>query len=209
MKQRRHTTQGWELYIQWKDHSKNWVKLKDMKNAYPIEVAEYAIANKIHEEPAFAWWVPSTLKKRNRFISKVKIKYWQQTHKYDIEIPKSVKHSLELDQKNGDNQCWEAIMTKMATVRVAFQVFYVESNQLAPGYQEIKCHMIFDVKLGENFRRKARNVAGGHVTDPPSSITYSSVVSRESVRIALLIAALNDLEVLSADIQNVYLHTKC
>jgi hypothetical protein len=68
-------TQGWELCIQWKDHSANWVKLKDMKNAYPIEVAEYAIANKIHEEPAFAWWVPSARKKRNRFISKVKSKY--------------------------------------------------------------------------------------------------------------------------------------
>jgi hypothetical protein len=55
MKRRRHTTQGWELCIQWKDHSTNWVKLKDMKNAYPIEVAEYAIANKIHDEPAFAY----------------------------------------------------------------------------------------------------------------------------------------------------------
>jgi hypothetical protein len=113
-----------------------------------------------------AWWVPFTLKKRNRFLSKVKSKYWQQTHKYGIEIPKSVKHALELDQKNGDNQWWDAIMTEMANVRVAFQVFDGERKQLPPGYQEIKCHMIFDVKLGENFRRKARYVAGGHVTDP-------------------------------------------
>jgi hypothetical protein len=52
MKQRRQTTQGWELCLQWKDHSTNRIKLKDVKNAYPIEVAEYAIANKIHEEPA-------------------------------------------------------------------------------------------------------------------------------------------------------------
>jgi hypothetical protein len=139
----------------------------------------------------------------------MKSKYWQQTHKYGIEVPKSVKHALEIDQKNGDNQWWEAIMTEMANVRVAFQVFDGKSNQLQPGYQEIKCHMIFNVKLGENFRRKARYVAGGHVTDPPSSITYSSVVSRESVCIALLIAALNDLEILSADIQNAYLHAKC
>jgi hypothetical protein len=66
-------------------------------------VAEYAIVNKIHEEPAFAWWVPFTLKKRNRFLSRVKNKYWQQTHKYGIEISKGVKHALELDQKNGAN----------------------------------------------------------------------------------------------------------
>jgi Reverse transcriptase (RNA-dependent DNA polymerase) len=100
-------------------------------------------------------------------------------------------------------------MTEMANVRVAFQVFDGERKQLSPGYQEIKCHMIFDVKLGKNFRRKARYVAEGHATDPPSSITYSSVISRESVRVTLLIAALNDLEVLSADIQNAYLHAKC
>jgi hypothetical protein len=46
--------------------------------------------------------------------------------------------------------------------------------------------MIFDIKLGENFRRKARYVAGRHTTDPTTSFTYSSVVSRESVQIALL-----------------------
>lgn len=209
MRHRRRTTQGWELCVQWKDQSTTWVALKDMKNAFPLEVADYAIANKIDDEPAFAWWVPFTIKKRQRYISKIKSKYWQRTHKYGIEIPKSVAHALELDAKNGDTRWWDAIMKEMANVRVAFQKFEGEKQDLPPGFQEIKCHMIFDVKLGENFRRKARYVAGGHVTDPPATTTYSSVVSRESVRIALLIAALNDLEVLSADIQNAYLHAKC
>lgn len=209
MKYRRRTTQGWELCVQWKDQSTTWVSLKDMKNAYPLEVAEYAIANKIQDEPAFAWWVPFTIKKKKRYISKIKSKYWQRTHKYGIEIPKSVAHALALDAKNGDTRWWDAIMKEMANVRVAFQKFQGEKKDLPPGFQEIKCHIIFDVKLGENFRRKARYVAGGHVTDPPATTTYSSVVSRESVRIALLIAALNDLEVLSADIQNAYLHAKC
>ena len=59
----------------------------------------------------------------------------------------------------------------------------------------IKCHMIFDVKLGENFRRKARLVGGGHMTTAPRSITYSSVVSRDLVRIALTAAALNGLDI--------------
>eukprot|EP00804_Cyclotella_cryptica_P003089 CCRYP_006074-RA/>CCRYP_006074-RA protein AED:0.29 eAED:0.04 QI:0/0/0/0.75/0.33/0.5/4/0/1079 len=52
--------------------------------------------------------------------------------------------------------------------------------------------------------RKARLVAGGHVTDVPPTITYSSVVGRETVRIALTLAALNDLEVKVADIMNAY-----
>ena len=50
--------------------------------------------------------------------------------------------------------------------------------------------MIFDIKMGENFRRKARMVAGGHTTYNPEILMYLSVVSRDSVRIALTIAAL-------------------
>jgi hypothetical protein len=49
-----------------------------------------------------------------------------------------------------------------------------------------------------SLRRKDRYVADGHMTDPPESITYASVVSRESVRIAFMIAALNDLDVQAA-----------
>ena len=63
--------------------------------------------------------------------------------------------------------------------------------------------MIFDIKMGENFRRKARLVANaGNETEAPATLTYSSVVSRDSVRIALTIASLNQLEILACNIQN-------
>jgi hypothetical protein len=75
------------------------------------------------------------------------------------------------------------------------------------GYQEISCLIIFDVKM--DLTRKARFVAGGHVTETPASITYSSVVSRDSVRIAFLIAALNKLDVIACDVGNAYLNTPC
>ena len=54
--------------------------------------------------------------------------------------------------------------------------------------------------------RKARFVAGGHMTDPPTSMIYASVVSRESVRIALLLASLNDVDLLAGDITLAYLN---
>ena len=63
--------------------------------------------------------------------------------------------------------------------------------------------MIFDVKMS-GLVRKARLVTGGHTTDTPSSITYSSVVSCDSDHIAFLVATLNDLDVMSADIGNAY-----
>ena len=69
--------------------------------------------------------------------------------------------------------------------------------------------MIFDVKLGENFRRKARLVGGGPTKTATSLITYSLFVSRDSVRIDLKILALNDLDILACDIQNAYLTEVC
>ena len=47
------------------------------------------------------------------------------------------------------------------------------------------------------------------MTKSPTSITYSLVVSCDSVRIALTIAALNGLDILACDIQNVYLTAEC
>jgi hypothetical protein len=47
---------------------------------------------------------------------------------------------------------------------------------------------------------------GGHMTDPPATIKYSSVVLRDSVCIAFLLAALNDIYILACDIGNAYLN---
>jgi len=44
------------------------------------------------------------------------------------------------------------------------------------------------------------------MTNPPSSITYSTVVSRDSVHIAFLLAALNNVNILVTDISNTYLN---
>ena len=103
-RRRRKTTIQWELLAQWKDGITNWVSLKDLKEGYPVQTAEYAVAAKITMEPAFAWWVPCMLKKRNQIISKVKSKYCLRTHKFGIWIPKSVEEAKHLGQENGDSQ---------------------------------------------------------------------------------------------------------
>ena len=53
--------------------------------------------------------------------------------------------------------------------------------------------------------RKAIWVKDGHKTPDPSASNYAGVVSRDSVCIALTHAALNDMDVTTADIQNAYL----
>ena len=72
------------------------------------------------------------------------------------------------------------------------------------GYQEIGCHPIFDIKA-TTLTQKVRFVACGHTMDTPAAMTYALVVSWEIVRIALLLAALNDLNILSSEVQKAYL----
>ena len=201
--QRRRTTKGWELLANMKDGSSIWVSLKDFKEAYPIEVAEYAVNNKIASEAAFCWWVPHVLKKRDRIIKKVKTRYFKRTHKFGIELPKSVPEALEIDKKTGTDFWRRAIEKEMKNVHVAFEIR--EDGSIPVGFREITCHLVFDIK-SDTLARKARFVAGGHLTDPPKESTYSSVVSRDSVRLFFLLAALNDLDVLACDCQNAYIN---
>ena len=207
------TTRGWELLVEWKDGSSQWIPLKDLKVSNPIELAEYSVANKIDKEPAFNWWVKEVLRRRNRIISKVKAKYWRTTHKFGIRVPKTVEQAMKMDEENQNTLWYDSIQKEMKNVRVAFNV----EEDITPdqarktwnGYQEIKCHIIFDIKMDGKFTRKARFVAGGHTTDPPAAITYSSVVARDSVRIAFTIAAMNDLDIMACDIGNAYLNAPC
>jgi hypothetical protein len=64
--------------------------------------------------------------------------------------------------------------------------------------------MVFDIKM-EDFKQKAQLVTGGHKTEDTATITYASVVSRKTVRIALMLAALNDLQVKAGDVLNAYI----
>ena len=112
---KKRTTRGWQVYLQWKDGSGDWVAIKDVKDSYPIELSEYAIAASISHEPAFAWWVPYTLRKRTRIISKLKTKYWKKTHKYGFEIPKSIAEAIRID-KEMQTRCGKNLLEKKWTM---------------------------------------------------------------------------------------------
>ena len=72
-------------------------------------------------------------------------------------------------------------------VRIAFEDWNKPLSEMLPGYSKLTCHLIFEIKLSENFRRKARFVADGHKHPVKPSLSYSTVVSRDSVRIAFLL----------------------
>ena len=53
----RRSTAGWHLCVQWLDGSTSWQTLKDLKESYPLEVAEYAVTQGIENKPALNWRV--------------------------------------------------------------------------------------------------------------------------------------------------------
>ena len=98
----------------------------------------------------------------------------------------------------------KAVEKEMQNARIAFEKLEevtpdeMKSGKIRPGYKFYSTHMIFNIKMDRKFTRKARLVANGHKTNVLASITYSSVVSRDSVRICLMAASLNRLNILYA-----------
>ena len=104
--------------------------------------------------------------------------------KFGIALTRNVKEALKIDKENGNTMWADAIATDIKNVKVAFKI--LDDGEMASrDHQFVKCYMVFDIKM-ENFRGKARLVAGVHMTTAPAAITYASAVSRETVCIALI-----------------------
>ncbi len=146
------------------------------------------------------------LRKRECTISLVKKRtacYLKRNEKFGIKIPRNAIEAKVFDDANANTAWMDAIEKEMENVRVAFCIL-VDGKVVPYNHQFVRCHMIFDLKL-ENFWRNMRFVAGSHMTDAPPVITYASVVTHETVRIALTIAALNGLSMTCGDVMNAYI----
>ena len=139
-------------------------------NALPVEVADYALVHGLEAEPAFVWWV---LKWRNRIIAAVIKQYHKRTHKFGIEIPKTYDDCVLIDNENGSTLWQDLIRKEMSKVRVAFKTLGNDEPPPPTFQDEMRCHIVYDVKM-ENFQRRACLVAGGHMTKVSSHMPVSS-----------------------------------
>ena len=99
--------------------------LKDIKEAGPIELAEYAVSNKIDDDPYFSWWVHYVFNKQARIIAKTDTKYWSTTHKYGVRLPNTSSKDLELDRQTSQT-LWENSLKKdMSKAEVSYKNFGV------------------------------------------------------------------------------------
>ena len=126
--------------------------------------------------------------------------YWLKIHKFGVKVPNNMKQAIYFNRENGNMLWWDAVCQYMKSVCPTFDPWEKVEGNIPPGYQEIKCHLIFDINMGDNFRQKSRFVVGGHMIDTPAILTYDSVVPRYLVLIALTISDLNIIYIFSWDI---------
>jgi hypothetical protein len=76
-----------------------------------------------------------------------------------------VEEALSIDKASNTTFWRDAIAKEMKNVSIVFDI--LEGDRKVPiGFQFVKCHFVFDIKLG-TLIRKARLCAGGHMPKSP------------------------------------------
>ena len=121
--------------------------------------------------------------------------------KYGVELPTSVSHAKRLDEMHGNTRCMDAINREMENLTVAFDILD-DGSQIQVDHNKSSGYLEFDFRM--TLERKSRWFKDGHKTPKPELSTFAGVISRESTRIILTHAALNDVSICACDIQNTY-----
>ena len=88
----------------------------------------------IADEPAFCWWVPYTIEKRNKIIASVHSRLAKKVYKYCIQVLGSVYEAYEIDCAI-NNHFWRMSIAKgMKNNRIAFEVL-PKGSKPPPGYK--------------------------------------------------------------------------
>ena len=122
-----------------------------MKKSNPIEVAEYATACGINNEPARIWWVPYTLRRRDQTIASINSRVKAMTHKYGVELPQTIEEALKFDKFNGNTYWRDAIDKEMGNLKVAVDIL-PEGSKPPLGYTLASDHIVCDVQMTLEWR---------------------------------------------------------
>ena len=88
-------------------------------------------------EHGFQWWVPTTLRRRDRIIAKLHTRYMKRVQKFGIDLPKTNIEVYLLDGKNNNTKWFDAIAKEMKNASIAFNTLEPEAN-VPIGYQNIR-----------------------------------------------------------------------
>ena len=186
-----------------------WIAMDAVILQDPVPLIEYVKRNKFTNKPKFKA-IKSIIQdeeKMNQYRAayKAKVSNLPRYH-FGVEIPRDPTHAALLDKANG-NTLWKESTDKELKSINDHKVFrQVSPEDDMSQYKRIPYRIIFDCK--HDGRRKARLVAGGHVTAPPTEDVYSGVVGMDTVRLAFSVGAMQGLDVCATDIATAFLYGK-
>lgn len=205
-----HKMEGNTLYVEvlWDTDEKTFEKASEIKKTDPVTLAKYILNHHLERKHGCKWAQrykrdPKVFINLSRmFAARNKI---TNRFKFGVMVPQGIRQAKLFDANNR-NTLWSDAMDKEMNELMKMETFIIldDKSMLPEGYKYIPVHFVFDVKV--DGRHKARLCAGGDHTNPDTSEVFSSVVSIENVRMLFLLADLNNLQIVAADISNAYLH---
>ena len=198
----------YEVLIKWTTGEETWEPLTWIADQDPVTLAKYAKEHDLLNETGWKHF-QRLIKHEKQFIRTLRRAKATKTKgtkiKFGVEVPRNYNDALRIDKENGNTLWQEAIKTELDQIN-KYKTFKVHGKAIPPpkGYKRINVHFVFDVKF--DLRRKARLVAGGHLTDPIyHDSPYTGIASIKSIRTCLFLGELNGLELCAADVGNAYL----
>ena len=209
-----HKGSKYNVMVEWESGEVTYEPLTLISRDDPITCAVYA---KKHDLLDTTGWkhlkrYAKTSKRLIRAVKKSRIRQVRASARYQhgFQVPKDYNDAMRLDKENG-NTHWQDAMDLELTQIHEYKVFKDTGKAqchngkvvIPDGFQKIRVHFVYAVKHDGRF--KARLVADGHLTKEPVESIYSGVVSLRSLRMAVFLSQLNNLEIWGADVGNAYL----
>jgi len=97
----RRTTKGWKICVLWKDGSTTWETLADMKEAFLLQVAQFATAHNLHNHIAFRWWIPQVAKHQTHIIKAIRFAMKNERTSMGYICPKVWKRFMQWTRRMG------------------------------------------------------------------------------------------------------------
>jgi hypothetical protein len=205
------------LLCEWETGEITWIPLrtKDRRGLRyddPVTLAIYARENNLIGDPGFSdpyiKKLSRTHKNLVRQANQAKLRSFRTRpiYMYGVRVPRNYDEAVMLDAENGNTLWQDACNLELGQI-MEYEAFKDKGINFDPGagFKKISAHLVFAVK--HDGKRKARFVAGGHLTDTPIDPVYSSVISQRGLRILTFLAELQGQECWSTDIGNAYLES--
>ena len=197
----------WNVRVEWENGEITWEPLGIIAKSDPITCAIYAKENGLLDTPGWVQFkkLARRQKKLIRMANQAKLKSFRHSsvYKFGVQVPHNHAEAMELDKRDGGNLWAEAESRELNQIDEYDTFTDLGKGARPKDHRKIRVHMVYDVK--PDLRRKARLVAGGHLTPTPIHSVYSSVVSLRGLKISLFLAELNKLEAWATDVGNAYL----